>query len=70
MTSKYPPSLTATPNIPLHKQTLEQLIAERDYWQAKIEGATSWGAAVGAAAEFRDDCQLWIDRRQKEAGNG
>lgn len=29
-----------------------------------IENATSWGAALGAAAEFRDDCLREIERRK------
>lgn len=61
-----PPSLAAKPNIPWADQTLDQLRAERAYWQARIDEATGWGAAVGAAAGFRDQCDAWIVRRQRE----
>lgn len=49
--------------------TLEELKAEYDYWDRKILAATQWGAALGAAAEFRDECAGWIARREREAGN-
>lgn len=61
--SDLPPSLAVKPNIPWKEQTIEQLIAERDYWQAIIDAKGSWGAAVGASAEFRDECERELKRR-------
>jgi hypothetical protein len=46
--------------------TLAELHDERDYWQTEISEATGWGAALAAAAEFRDECDAWIDRRERE----
>ena len=59
-----PPSLAAKPNIAWRDQTLDQLYAERDYWVSKTEG--TWGGAVGAAIEFRDGCNAWIRKRERE----
>jgi len=58
-----PPSLAVAPNIPLRAQTREQLIAERDYWQASIDAANSWGAAVSVADEFLRACNRELERR-------
>lgn len=63
-----PPSLAVTPNIPHAEQTLEQLRAERSYWDAKVKSAPGWGASVGAADAFLRSCDAWIARREKEAG--
>lgn len=38
----------------INLMTLSEARAERDRWQQEIDKATFWGAAVGAAAEFRD----------------
>jgi hypothetical protein len=59
-----PPSLSVVPNISIRNQTLEQLTAERDYWQGKVDKATGWGAAVGAANEFLLECEREIRRRK------
>ena len=59
-----PPSLAVKPNIAWRDQTLDQLYAERDYWVSKTEG--TWGGAVGAAIEFRDGCNAWIRKRERE----
>lgn len=63
-----PPSLAAKPNIPFEKQTLDQLIAERDYWAAKVARATGWGAGLKAADDFRRACETWIKRRLIKGG--
>ena len=42
-----PESLATIPNIPWQSQTIEQLKAERDYWNSKIKSADGWGASVG-----------------------
>ena len=62
-----PPSLAVIPNIPHSEQTLEQLRAERDYWDRKVREAPGWGASLSAAAGFRESCNVWIRRREKEA---
>ncbi len=59
-----PPSLSVTPNIRVQDQTLDQLRLERDYWQGKVDKATEWGAAVGAANEFLLECEREIQRRK------
>lgn len=66
--SDLPPSLAVVPNIPWAEQTLEQLEAERDYWQKEFEEITSWGAACKFAYDCINICDEWIKRRQKEAG--
>lgn len=50
---------------PLTEMTMEELVAEHKMWDDKITGADSWGAAVGAAAEFRADCAREIRRRER-----
>ena len=61
-----PESLAIKPNIPWNKQTLDQLIAERDYWNQKIEAGSPWGASTGCALEFRDACTNEIERRNSK----
>ncbi len=63
-TPTLPPSLAVTPNIPFSEQTLEQLVQERDYWQAKIDIATGWGAHLASCRENIRACEQWIKRRQ------
>lgn len=61
-----PPSLRVTPNIPLARQTDEQLLLERDYWVKKL--STVSGPASGAATvEFLNDCEREIRRRGLDA---
>ncbi len=43
----------------------EELLLEWAEWDRKIRKATSWGAALGAANEFRAECQREIDRRNQ-----
>lgn len=43
--------------------TDDDLIDEFHKWNNKIKTATSWGAALSAANEFRQECQREIDRR-------
>lgn len=62
-----PPSLAAKPEIPLNEQTLEQLRLERDYWQAKVDAATGWGAGYSAACGFLSDCNRAIARRETQS---
>jgi hypothetical protein len=62
--NELPPSLAVVPNIRWDKQTLEQLQAERAYWQATVDAAEGCGAAPIAAIEFRDACDAWIKRRE------
>ena len=59
-----PESLATVPNIPLCDQTLDQLIAERDYWNHKVESAPAWGAALPVARSFLDACNREIRRRK------
>lgn len=62
-----PPSLAVSPNIPPERQTLHELKLERAYWQRKIDESAGTGGAAAMAAEFRDACDAWIRRREKEA---
>jgi hypothetical protein len=41
----------------------EDLLKEWQTWDDKIIGAKSWGAAVGAALEFRQECEREMSRR-------
>ena len=61
-----PPSLSNIPNIPVERQTLEELHLEAQYWRGQIAGARSWGAAVGAAQEFLEYCEREIRRRSEK----
>lgn len=47
--------------------SIEELVAERDKWEKKIDEAPGWGAAVGAAYEFMQECERWIRRREAES---
>ncbi|MBX9876764.1 MAG: hypothetical protein K2X84_18040 [Beijerinckiaceae bacterium] len=47
---------------------MRELRLERAYWQHKINTATGWGASLKAAADFRDACDAWIARREREGG--
>lgn len=49
----------------IEQMTLDEAVAERDKWQKKIDEATGWGAALGAAAEFRDAAQKRIDQLER-----
>lgn len=60
---KLPPSLAQVPNIPLHEQTLEQLLLERDYWREKVNGATEWGAGYAFAFKQMKACERMIERK-------
>lgn len=40
------------------------LIAEWRSWDLKIASARSWGAALAAAGEFRDECEKEIRLRK------
>lgn len=44
-------------------KTTEELRAEWHQWNDNIKNATGWGAAVGAADEFRRDCARELERR-------
>ncbi len=41
------------------------LLSEWWFWDHKIRTATSWGGALGAANEFRKDCEAEIARRNR-----
>lgn len=60
-----PPSLAVKPNIPLEAQTLEQLRAERAYWEHQVGTAPGFASAK-AADDFRRGCEAWIARREAE----
>lgn len=57
-----PPSLRVTPNIPHEEQTLDELKAERAYWDEKVKSAPGPASAV-AADEFRTICDSFIRRK-------
>lgn len=56
-------SLLPEKELPIKKLSDDGLIAEWTKWKEKIEAATSWGAAIAAANEFRQDCEREINRR-------
>lgn len=60
-----PPSLTQTPNIPWEKQSLEQLMAELDYWDIQISRASGFATAK-VADDFRKGCEAWMIKRRGE----
>lgn len=64
-TPELPPSLRVTPNIPMSEQTLDQLRAERDYWDAQVQSAPGFTSAK-AADDFLRGCEAWIERREIE----
>lgn len=44
----------------------QTLIDEFKKWDSRIKGATSWGAAVGVADNFRRQCETLIRERGLE----
>jgi hypothetical protein len=48
---------------PIRELSDTQLLEEWDYWDNKIRDATSWGASLAAADEFRRACEGEIRRR-------
>lgn len=64
-TAALPPSLAVSPNIPHSEQTLEQLYAEREYWERQVSTAPGFASAK-AADDFRHACQVWINKRKAE----
>jgi len=49
------------------EMSLDELRDERKHWDDVINSAPGWGASVAVAAEFRNDCDRWIERRKSEA---
>ena len=41
----------------------DALLAEWRKWDAHVRDATSWGAALGAASEAREECSKELTRR-------
>jgi hypothetical protein len=66
MGTHLPPSLAVVPNIAWDHQTLDQLRAERAYWGARLDTAAG-PASAGAITGFRDACDAWIAKREREA---
>lgn len=48
---------------PLSQATNEELLVEWNYWNSMIQNASSWGAALAAANEFRQDVEQVMKRR-------
>ena len=65
MTEQLPPSLQVKPNIPWEAQTIDQLKAERDYWNRMLSTAPGFASAK-AADDFRRACESWIAKRERE----
>lgn len=63
-----PPSLAVSPNIPWDQQTIEQLEAERAYWDRRVSDAGGFSSAY-AASRFRGACEAWIARRKREVAD-
>lgn len=61
-----PPSLAVKPNIPYSEQTIEQLIAEHDYWATELDAATGWGSWLSFASECTAACDYWLKVRRGE----
>lgn len=66
MDHQLPPSLAVVPNIAWEHQTLDQLRAERAYWDERVSTAAGFASAK-AADDFRRACDAWIARREREA---
>lgn len=49
------------------EMTLVELRVEHAYWDMVISEATSWGAHLAAADEFRRGCERMIASREREA---
>lgn len=47
----------------LTEMTDAELVAERDHWDRIIANATGWGGGLGAANEFRTECERELRRR-------
>jgi hypothetical protein len=62
-----PPSLAVVPPIPAYKQTLEQLKAERDHWQRRLNELEKSGADRSYALEASlEHIDRWFMRRTIE----
>ncbi len=59
------PTLQKVPNIAWSKQTLEQLIAERDWWKAQLKLAKGF-ASTNQINIYIQACEKWIRIRQNE----
>lgn len=56
--------MTQPPNKAFKDMTLQELHNEVGYWNDVITSATSWGASLAAADEFRTDAMREIERRK------
>lgn len=52
--------IKASINKKFEDMSIEELKAEREYWEDKIVGATAWGASLSVASEFRGECDRYI----------
>lgn len=52
---------------PFSEMTDAELRAEHAKWDAKVRGATRWGAALAAADSFRAQCERELGRRAIQA---
>ncbi len=50
-------------NGPIRTLTDGRLLEEWGYWNLTLRNCNAWGAAVGAAFEFRKECESEIVRR-------
>lgn len=53
---------------PVNEMSLDELMARRAYWQARIDAATSWRASIYFAASQRDQLDRAIARRRDANG--
>lgn len=54
---------------PLKQMSNIELIVEYKLWKNVVQSATSWGASLGQAKEFLEDCEREIVRREINMGN-
>jgi hypothetical protein len=55
--------------VPIPKLSDKALIDEYYHWNEKIKNATSWGAALAVADEFRKMCKSEMQRRGLPVGD-
>jgi hypothetical protein len=51
-------------NKPLKLMTVDELHAEVEYWDKKIDDAEHWGAAIAVAHDFRKAARMELLRRE------
>lgn len=61
-----PAHMRETPQRLYADLTVDELRAEKAFWDGKIADAEEWGAVLSTARACSQSCALWIEQRQSE----